>query len=78
MAESICFPDVVKEEIDQIKKLGDCIHTLAQIQHDFEEKTLEVSTEMLFAWALVCHHVALWVPEKLDAAAHGEAESPKA
>jgi hypothetical protein len=68
----VCFVDVVQEEVKQLDRLGDCLQTLAQTQELMEEKTLEVTTDQLRSWAFLCHHVALWVPEKLHDAAVGQ------
>jgi hypothetical protein len=65
----VCFPDVVQAKMEQLDRLGDCLQTLAQTQEQFEEKTLEVTTDQLKSWALLCHHIALWVPEDLAEAA---------
>jgi hypothetical protein len=68
----VCFPDVVQEEVKQLNRLGDCLQTLAQTQELMEEKTLEVTTDQLRSWAFLCHHIALWLPEKLHEAAVGQ------
>jgi hypothetical protein len=65
----VCFPDVVEAKMKQLDRLGDCLQTLAQTQELFEEKTLKVTTDQLNSWALLCHHIALWVPENLAEAA---------
>ena len=64
-----CYPDVAEEDMNQLDHLGDSLQTLAEIQELQEEKTLEVTTDQLRSWAFLCHHIALWVPEKLAEAA---------
>jgi hypothetical protein len=76
-----CWPDVVQEDMDQLDRLGDCLQTLAETREllakaeELEgEPSLAVTTAQLRSWAFLCHHIALWTPEKLAEAAKCQGE----
>jgi hypothetical protein len=69
----MALPEIVEKDLKLLDRLGNCLNTLAEAQEKMEENTLLVTTDQLRSWALICTHVALWVPENLAAAASGEA-----
>jgi hypothetical protein len=55
----------IEEDIRNLEQMGKALSTLANTQEKFDKKTMEVTTEQLRLWGLLCSHVALWVPENL-------------
>jgi hypothetical protein len=66
------LPEIVEEDLKLLDRLGNCLKTLAEAQEKMEENTLLVTTDQLRSWALICAHVALWVPENLAGEAVGQ------